>query len=225
MDICNNCSGDLTQTSENLTCFNCGRVDSSVFFGTPGSQINSNAYFYTPPSNNEGVKNAEQFCQKHFLADIILQQIIEYEKTKILLTKKNSKLSFCLSAIAILSQNNIYVDVAGVTKYFDIYSTSVTNSKFFIQPNNTDTCIKNYLECHMLSLSLTYQNTTAIMTMYLQCRKILSSGVDKIVILGVTVVKFLVQHRNLKIHRASSIVCEYFGVGRSTLLKHYKSIK
>lgn len=222
--MCKNCGDYLVETSENKTCLSCCRVDSGVFFGSHVYQLPPEVV-YAQNSDNIGIQYAEQFCQKHFLADCLLQEIIEKGKNSIILTKKNFKLCYCLSTILVLSQHNLYVDVGGVCKFFDIYSTTVLNNKYFVQPKNTDCSIKNYLECHSSALDLNYKNVCFIMTLYFQCTKKLSSGVDKLVILGTALVDFFVQHRNLKIHRACCLVSKYFGVGRTTILKHYKSIK
>ena len=142
----------------------------------------------------------------------------------VILTKKNFKLCYCLSTIQVLSNHNIYVDVGGLAKYFDVYISSVINNKYFVQPKNSDLSIQNYLECHRTAFELNYKNVCHIMDSFFQCTEKLSSGVDKILVLATSLTDFLVHNRGINIHRACSILFNYFGVGLSTLLKHYKSV-
>ena len=221
-----NCpSGGVVETRENFTCLNCNRVQSVILYGDDVIQSEN----YLDPSNikiidrkktSPGLQLAKMFCDINHYNDSILRDIKRLEKT---LKCSNSKISFAVSTYLTLKKNNIFVNCQYLSDFFTILYSSLRKCKYFQDQGISNIEIRGLIEKIVDFLDLDYKSVEVVADM-IKNDKILSSGLNPLVSISVFLCKYLVEKNMFSIHRASSIVSNYFKISRNTLLRHTKKV-
>jgi hypothetical protein len=167
----------------------------------------------------------ESFCEKNYMSDSLLREILEVEKSlREKCIQKNSKITFAIAIIKTFNKNEIFVDSQYLATFFDILHSSLQKNLFFEMPNNSVNSQKKLLEKFGYKMGLTYQETNKVLQNMVSDTK-LSSGLSPIVKLSVFVCLYLEEFKLLSRHRSCSIVSAYFHISRNTILKHIKAVK
>lgn len=218
--------GGVIQTSENYTCLFCSRVVDTLIYGEEiqvksNYDIQSDATFKSS-KKSEGERIAEKFCEKNHFSDTVFEDIKTHEKhLTIFSNKKNSRVRFALATITILNKHDIFVDSSYIAKVFRVLYSSLEKDSNLIKSSNSDESVKNLLQIFAHNFDLNYKTGLDIYQNIME-DVTFSSGMNPLVKISVFACISLSSKKNLSIHKATSIVSEYFHISRNTILKHVK---